>query len=339
MQINEQVPLATLTTFKTGGFAERLTYVASEAELAEAVAYARAKEQRITVLGGGSNVLAPDAGVTGLVLKIDIKGISIQEEADRVYLTVGAGEVFDDLVALTTAHGYWGLENLSHIPGSVGATPVQNVGAYGVEVGNLISLVRVFDCVTESYTTFAGSDCLFGYRDSIFKHEAGSRYIVTAVTFVLSREPKPQVTYKDLAERFAATTPSLTEIREAVIAIRSAKFPDWQQVGTAGSFFKNPVILRTQYEALLRTYPELPAYTVDAETVKVPLGWILDRVLNLKGQGTETVGCYEGQALVLYNRGGATTDDVLTYAATIAADVYAATGITIEREVRLLGSM
>jgi UDP-N-acetylmuramate dehydrogenase len=331
MQINEHISLAALTTFQTGGFAERFVVVTTEAELSEAVAYARASALPITVLGGGSNVLAPDGELAGLVIKMGIKGVVMHEEGDVVYVTAGAGEEFDAIVAEAVARGYWGLENLSHIPGSIGATPVQNVGAYGVEVGNFISLVRVFDRTTESFTTLSGTDCAFGYRDSRFKHAEGQRYIITAVTFVLSRTPLPQVTYKDLAERFREATPTLALIREAIIEIRSKKFPDWHTEGTAGSFFKNPIIEKSHYDALVQTYPELPGYAADSGTVKVPLGWILDRVLELRGQGSATVGCYEGQALVLYNRGGATTADVLEFAKIIAARVHEATGITIER--------
>ncbi len=337
MQIEQNVPLHELVTFKTGGAASLFVAVTTEEELTQAVAYARAHSIPITVLGGGSNVLVPDRGLEGLVIHMRICGVEVQETDDRTYVTVGAGEVFDAVVAKTVAAGYWGLENLSHIPGSVGATPIQNVGAYGVEVSSLISLVRVYDTVLETFTTLAASDCAFGYRHSRFKTAEGARYIVTAVTFALRRDPVPRLSYKDLAVRFADKAPSLQAIRDAVIAIRQEKFPDWHNVGTAGSFFKNPVITRAAYRELLVRYPALPSYAAGVDMVKIPLGWVLDHVLAVRGTGTSTVGCYEGQALVLYNRGGATTNDVLAFGSLLARRVYEATDIVIEREVTLLG--
>jgi UDP-N-acetylmuramate dehydrogenase len=335
MQIRSNVPLREFSTFKTGGSAAWFTVVTNEAELTEAVAYARAHDLSLTVLAGGSNVLIPDEGIPGLVVQMQIKGVEIEETSDSVYLTVGAGEVFDEVVAETVHRGYWGLENLSHIPGSVGATPIQNVGAYGVEVGSLISLVRVYDTELETFMSLAASDCAFSYRHSLFKTDAGAQYIVTAVTFMLSKTSSPQLAYKDLTERFKAAVPTQQEIRDAVIDIRSKKFPDWRTVGTAGSFFKNPVITEAAYKALTVRYPLLPGYAA-GDMVKVPLGWILEHVLGVKGEGTTTVGCYAGQALVLYNRGGASTTDVLTFADELAERVYEAIGITIESEVTLL---
>ncbi len=336
MQIRQNVPLHELATFKTGGPASQFVAVTTEEELTEAVAYARAQHLPITLLGGGSNILVPDGGVAGLVIHMQIRGIEVREANECIYLTAGAGEVFDSLVGETVAAGYWGLENLSHIPGSVGATPIQNVGAYGVEVSSLIRLVRVYDTTLETFTTFAASDCAFGYRHSRFKTAEGARYVVTAVTFTLSRDPVLRLSYKDLAARFAKETPSQQVIRDAVIAIRQEKFPDWRRVGTAGSFFKNPIITQTAYHELLLRYPALPSYPAGEDMVKIPLGWVLDHVLAARGTGTTTVGCYEGQALVLYNRGGATTDDVLTFSSELSRRVYEATGLVIEREVTLL---
>ena len=335
--IRENEPLCTLTTWKTGGEAQFFGSVTTEAELVEAVLYARPRSLKLTVIGGGSNVLVSDTGVKGLLIQMAIKGIEAHEVGSEVFLTVGAGEVFDEVIAETVDRGYWGLENLSHIPGTVGATPVQNVGAYGVEVGSLISLVRVYDTVLETFSSMSASDCQFGYRDSIFKHREGERYVVTAVTYCLSKQANPQIVYRDLAERFNHLIPTQADIRAAVIDVRSKKFPDWHTVGTAGSFFKNPIVIRTEYEALQATYPELPMYEVDAAHVKVPLGWILDHILKLKGQGTATVGCFEGQALVLVNRGGANTSDVVSFANSIVNKVFEQTGITVEWEVRLLG--
>lgn len=338
MEIREQEQLAKWTTFQTGGPSRFFIEVHSEAALAEAVAFARQQALPLFVLGGGSNVLVSDAGFAGVTIRVCIPGVvpAGDEAADEVMVTVGAGEELDAFIEAMVGRGYWGLENLSGIPGTVGAAPIQNVGAYGVEVAERIALVRVFNTKTESFTVLSAADCRFGYRDSHFKHPEGMHYVVTAVTFRLTKTPAPMLGYKELAARFSGTTPTLIEIRDAVLAIRAAKFPNWREVGTAGSFFKNPIITREQYHELLKTYPALPHYEVNTTHVKVPLGWILDKVLSLKGQGSERVGCYEGQALVVHTKAGATTADVLAFTEEIATKVFEATGITIEREVRLV---
>lgn len=327
---NEQ--LATHTTLQVGGPAEYFTTVTTEEELVEACRYAHERSVPVKILGGGSNVLVPDAGVSGLVIQNHITGFESDIVGDTVTLTVGAGEVFDEVVAQTVRSGWWGLENLSHIPGLVGATPVQNVGAYGVEVKDLIKRVRVFDRTREQFAELAPEDCQFAYRDSIFKRPAGATLVITAVTFTLSTQPRPQLTYRDLQERFADATPSVPEIREAVIAIRAKKFPDWHRVGTAGSFFKNPVVSSEQFAKLQAEYPELPGFATD-RGVKVPLGWILDKVLQYKGVREGAVGTYQGQALVIVNHGGATATEITEFAKQIANDVKASIGIEIEWEV------
>lgn len=336
MDIQTHVPLAPLTTFKTGGAAALCVVVTTEAELTAALAYAHAEALAVTVLGGGSNVLVPDAGVLGLTILMRIEGEAIEQDGSTVRVTVGAGVELDRFIARCVSAGWWGLENLSAIPGSVGATPIQNVGAYGVEAGEVIQSVRAFDRETAQFTELSASACQFGYRDSLFKHADG-RYVVTAVTYRLSTEPRPRLSYRDLAAHFGADpTPSLAAIRAAVTDIRSRKFPDWHTVGTAGSFFKNPIIPRSQYESLQGRYPDLPYYPVSDGTVKVPLGWILDHVLGVRGEGTATVGTYREQALVVVNRGGASTTDVLHFTDTLADHVFRETGIAIEREVTLL---
>jgi UDP-N-acetylmuramate dehydrogenase len=329
-----QVPLAPYTTFKTGGSAEYFTVVTSLPELEIALAEARDAGQPVTILGGGSNVLVADAGVTGCVIKNELQHWQVHPQAaGMVELTVGAGMVWDDLVARTVAEGWWGLENLSAIPGSVGATPIQNVGAYGVEVADRIVSVTAVHCSTGEERVFTAADCGFGYRDSFFKTPAGRAWVVVRVTYTLSTTPQPQLHYRDLTERFADTTPTQAAIRAAVIDIRAQKFPDWQRVGTAGSFFTNPIISRTQYQALTAQYPDLPGFAVGDAQVKVSLGWVLDKVCQLRGYYDGPVGCYEGQALVVVQTGGATSAAVAAFAAQVAARVRAATGIEIAWEV------
>lgn len=338
IKIEAQVPLHKYTTLKVGGPAEYFTVAHSRDELHEALTWARDHKQKVTVLGGGSNVLVEDAGLRGLVIIDRIDGINVVSENDtEIMVAVGSGVVFDDLVAYTVNGGWWGLENLSHIPGSVGATPIQNVGAYGVEVKDVIVRVDAVDAHTLQEKSFSTKACAFSYRNSFFKTEEGKRYIVTNVVFKLKKNPEPKLSYKDLSTYFEGSDfPRIEEIRDAVITIRSKKFPDWHRVGTAGSFFKNPVVPKEMFETLQRKYPEIPHYEAAEGAVKIPLGWVLDRVLKLRGFSDGNVGTYEGQALVLINTGNATAHDINAFAKKIEEKVFDATGIHIEREVTML---
>lgn len=333
MEILKSISLAEYTTLQIGGTAEYFCVVKNESELEEAVAYANEHNLKIHVLGGGSNLLVNDDGVSGLVIKNEIIGFESVEKGDLISLTVGAGCLLDETVSKTVTHGWWGMENLSHIPGTVGATPVQNVGAYGVEVRDIIESVRVYSTADNSFKELSAEECQFGYRDSVFKKEEGKNYIVTAVTYKLSLVPKPVVSYKDLKERFTTDSHDQNAIREAVIEIRSHKFPNWHEVGTAGSFFKNPVIDKEHYKELLTRYPDLPSYPVSEDKVKLPLAYVLDKICNLKGIAKGNVGSYEGQALVLVNHGGATAIEVKEFVSMVVGEVKEKIGVDIEWEV------
>lgn len=336
MDIKEQVSLAPHTTLQIGGNAEYFAEAKDEAEIMELVTFARERELDVTVIGGGSNVLVSDEGVKGLVIKNRVKGISRDISGDDVLVTAGAGEEWDVLVERAVSEGWWGIENLSAIPGSVGATPIQNVGAYGVEIVDVFKSVRALHAKTGETRVFSKEECQFGYRDSIFKTAEGHDWIVLFVTFRLSLSPDPKLHYKDLKEKFALATeaPSLKEIREAVISIRQGKFPDWRQVGTAGSFFKNPVIPREEYERLAAKYPGLPGFADKEGHVKVSLGWILDHACSLRGHREGNVGLYDKQALVLINWGGASAKEVKEFANRVSNNVFEKTKIKIEFEVR-----
>jgi len=334
----KNLTLAAHTTLQVGGVAAMYAAVKNERALVRAVDEAIVQRLPLLVLGGGSNLLVADDQLNIFVLKMEIKGVNFVEVGVDVLVTVGAGEVLDEVIQECVARGYWGLENLSHIPGSVGATPIQNVGAYGVEVADMITLVRVYDQEANSFKTLSAVECQFAYRDSLFKSTAGAAYIVTAVTFKLTRQPTPKISYKDLAERFTETSLiTLDEVRSAVIDIRSKKFPDWQVVGTAGSFFKNPVVSKAKAIDLHHRYPNLPTYPQTDGHIKISLGWLLDKVFHLKGVGTLTVGCYEGQALVIINRGKATAAEIKKFADEIKLKVKKELDIEIEYEVRMIG--
>lgn len=334
MEVCQNVSLKELTTFGIGGAAQYFCEVRSIAELVEASAWAKERNLPLKILAGGSNVLIADEGVSGLVVHNQIAGQEVRTDGDTIFLKVGAGVVFDEVVQEAVQERWWGLENLSCIPGSVGATPIQNVGAYGVEVKDVVASVDVYDTETETTGTFKRDECAFAYRDSRFKRAEGKRYVVTHVTYALSTTPRPVLHYRDLATWSAdRPTPTLAEIRTAVCAIRAGKFPDWHQLGTAGSFFKNPIVSAEAWQKLALKYPELPGHPASNGAVKVPLGWILEHVLNARGVREGNVGTYEGQALVLVNHGGATAHDVGAFADALAKKVFDATGMHIEREV------
>lgn len=333
--IQKNVPLAPYTTLGVGGDAEYFTEVYSERDLLKAALWAKQEGIRITVLGGGSNVLIRDEGVTGLVIKNYIGGhvLNTLDGSDDIFLSVGAGVFFDELVKFTVEKGFWGLENLSGIPGSVGATPIQNVGAYGAEISDTVDSVQVFDVIEGKIKVLNNTECAFTYRSSIFRKEQTGNLIITKVLFRLSTNGTPNLTYKDLQEYFKNYTPTQIEVRNAVIEIRKNKFPDWNQTGTAGSFFKNPIISKAEYKKLAALYPTIPGFGVEGDNVKVPLGWILDKVLNIRGVQEGNVGTYKGQALVLINCGGATAEEITMFAKNIEKKVFEKTKIKIEREV------
>jgi UDP-N-acetylmuramate dehydrogenase len=334
----ENVPLRTYTTLKTGGVARYVVSVTSAEEVETAVRFAQQNELPFLVIGGGSNLLVSDHGFSGVVIKMEIKGIECVENDDgTVTFICGAGEVFDEVIAESVKRGYSGLENLSAIPGTVGATPVQNVGAYGVDVEDRIVSVEVYDAQAHETRVLTSSECHFGYRDSIFKSEAGEGLIITKVTFRLAKELRPELSYGDLQRYFVdRPAPTHREIRDAIIAIRAEKFPDWGVVGTAGSFFKNPIVPRADALALRAKYIDLPIYDVDEKHMKVSLGYILDKVCHLKGYRRGPISLYDKQAMVLVNDGEGTTSDILSFAFMVMKYVEDETGLHIEREVRYI---
>lgn len=335
MEIRTQVKLAPYTTLQVGGVASQLIEVTSETELQQAQRFATQIAAPVLLLGSGSNVLVSDQGYQGVVIVNGIKGIAYQSPCvDTVQVTIGAGELLDDVVADAVKRGYWGLENLSHIPGTVGAAPVQNVGAYGVEVSMLIDSVHAIAMSSGERRVFSNQECQFGYRDSYFKTPAGRDWCITSVMMTLHTKRAPLLHYGDLQQLDPATC-SLDEVRQKVIAIRSTKFPDWHTVGTAGSFFKNPVISAAHREQLLQAYPDLPTYTMPDGQYKIALGWVLDHICGVRGHTEGSVGLYHNQALVLINT-GTSAAAITDFAAKIATLVYDKTAIAIEPEVRFV---
>jgi UDP-N-acetylmuramate dehydrogenase len=270
---------------------------------------------------------------------MEIESLEYMPHTDSsVLAVVGAGVNWDAFVGDTVMRGLGGLENLSLIPGTVGAAPVQNIGAYGSEVKESIEWVETLDSKHGTIRIFQKDECAFEYRDSFFKKGKGKNFIITRVAFKLNTKPVLNVQYKELAQRFAAHTqpPTLAEVRNAVIEIRKQKLPDVRDVGTAGSFFKNPIITREMYATLHTLYPEMPCFEIDAHFVKIPAAWILDNVCGFKGHQEGSVGVYKNQALVLVNNGNAHAHDIAALAQKMQSCVFEKTHISLEREVQYI---
>ena len=291
--------------------------------------------ERFIHIGSGSNLLFKN-DYKGIVMHSALRTLEvIDDTVDHILVRVGSGYVWDDFVAYCVKQGWAGIENLSAIPGEVGASAVQNIGAYGVEVRDVI--VRV-DTITLDGTTktFTNEECQYGYRDSIFKHGLRGKHIVTHVTYRLKKAPTYRLDYGDLrAQVEAHGEPTLQKVRDAVINIRESKLPDPRILGNAGSFFTNPVIPRTQYDNLKDKYPTIPSYPIDEKHVKVPAGWLIDRA-GWKGKALGRAAVHDKQALVLVNLGGATGQEVMTLAEKVCEDVYNIYGIHITPEVNYI---
>ncbi len=334
LSLQREQSLRTLNTFGIDARAAALLRVDSVDVLRAMRADPTLAAMRRLVLGGGSNLLLTQ-DFDGLVLHMANRGIAVTGEDDEhVFVTAQAGENWHGFVQWTLAHGLPGLENLSLIPGSVGASPIQNIGAYGSEMADCFHSLRAFDIETGELMTLDRSACAFGYRDSVFKHGLRDRAVIVEVTFALPKRWQANLRYGELATEVAARgmdTPTAQDISAAVIAIRTRKLPDPAQVGNAGSFFKNPVVTAEQREALLAKHPRLVSYPQADGSYKLAAGWLIDQC-GWKGKSLGAAGVHEKQALVLVNRGGATGAEVLQLADRIVGDVMQSFGVRLEIE-------
>ena len=333
MTIRENCSLKDHNTFGMDVKADRMVDWSTPDELKGILADL---ERPVLMIGGGSNLLfMSDFKGTVLhssVTTIDILGIT----NDHVHVRVGSGVVWDDFVAWCAVNGYWGVENLSAIPGEVGASAVQNIGAYGVEAKDVIDTVQTICLADGSECDFSNAECRYGYRQSIFKNELKGQYAVAYVIFTLSRKPEPRLGYGALeqeVERLGG--PSLENIRQAVISIRGSKLPDPNVLGNAGSFFMNPVITEQDFNIIRSKYPDVPSYPAADGMIKVPAGWLIEKS-GWKGRSLGPAAVYEKQALVLVNKGGATGTDIKRLADTIIEDVRQKFGITLSTEVNYI---
>jgi UDP-N-acetylmuramate dehydrogenase len=332
------VALDRLNTFGLPARAAWFATVTDPASLAAWVRMPGWRELRRFVLGGGSNLLLT-GDFDGLVLRVGIAGRErVTEDADAWMIRAGAGENWHEFVRWTLDQGWPGLENLALIPGTVGAAPIQNIGAYGLELTERFQQLEAVDLTTGATVAFDRAACRFGYRDSALKHEAADRYLITAVTFRLPKRWQPVTRYADVARELDArgvSEPTAREIAEAVIAIRSRKLPDPARIGNAGSFFKNPRVDVATLAGLVARYPDLPHYPQSDGAVKLAAGWLIERC-GWKGRALGPVGVYENQALVLVNRGGARGADVLRLTRAIQESVRTTFGVELEPEPVIL---
>jgi UDP-N-acetylmuramate dehydrogenase len=350
MEIQENVLLAPYTTFKIGGQARYFCIVKDQFDALEAYEFAQKHKLDVFILGGGSNLLVSDQGFNGLVIKVVNKGIEIlSEEENKVLLKVASGEVWDEAVAFAVNNNWWGMENLSHIPGSTGAIAVQNVGAYGQEASKIITEVSVFDTQTHQIISISNADCGFAYRQSIFNTTQKGRYIIFHIVFSLSKIPRPILSYRDLQSKFAGASPSLEEIRQAVIEIRDKKFPFPTEAkkGNAGSFFKNLILTaeeflvlksRIEKESGNETAEKLESKKfVEGDKTKVPTAFLLD-LCGLKDLSEGGAAVNYNQPLVVINKNGqATSADVINLAKKVKQTVKEKLGINIHIEPELIG--
>jgi UDP-N-acetylmuramate dehydrogenase len=332
-----------LQPFNTFGFdvqAHSMVRCSSLEEIQQGLSSAQEEQQSVIILGGGSNILLTK-NLDALVLKIEIKGIEVLDEtSESVRVRAGAGENWHEFVLHALSRNWGGVENLSLIPGTVGAAPMQNIGAYGVEIEHVFHSLRAINRTTGELYTFKPEQCEFGYRESVFKKELKEKFIIYDVTFDLTKPPHHQLNTSygaiesTLAE-WGVSSPSIHDVSNAVIAIRQSKLPDPAKIGNSGSFFKNPAISNDQFNELKQEFPELPGYPMGQMATKVPAGWLIERC-GWKGFERNGVGVHKKQALVLVNYGDGRGEEVEKLARAIQESVESKFGITLHPEVNIL---
>lgn len=329
--------LKELNTFGLSSKAEAFFEFTSTDELNWAISNNPSKD--LFILGEGSNILLTNS-IKALVLKNGIQGISTQpSDNNTVLVTSGAGESWHDLVMYCIANDLGGIENMSLIPGSVGAAPMQNIGAYGAEIKDVFVSLEALNINDQTIRTFTKEECEFGYRESVFKRALKNQYIITSVTLALNKSNHQlNTSYGAIESRLSEmgiSNPTIKDVSDAVIYIRQTKLPDPKKIGNSGSFFKNPIIKKSRFEKLVQAHPKMAHYPVDDEHVKIAAGWLIDQA-GWKGKTFGEYGVHKNQALVLVNYGGAQGNDIYHLSEQIMADIKAKYGIELEREVNVI---
>lgn len=336
LQIQQNISLKNFNTFGIDAKAKYFVEISHADELVELFMDPQWQETERLVLGGGSNMLFVN-DFDGMIIRMNIRGIDHRINHNEVHVEAGAGEVWNDLVNFCVAHDYAGLENLSLIPGSVGASPIQNIGAYGVELKDVFESCQAFEIETRTIKTFNKADCRFGYRDSVFKNELKGKYIITSVKLRLSLTPDVKLHYGAIKDELAnrgIASPTIKDVSQVVSQIRVSKLPDASTIGNAGSFFKNPVISQAAFEKIYNQHPEIVHYPAGNE-VKLAAAWLIEQC-GWKGKMVGHTGTWKNQALVLVNHGGATGQEVYSFSSQIIDSVYTKFGVMLEREVNII---
>lgn len=335
--IQENISLRPYNTFGVEAFARWYTEINSEDELRELFSDQKWKDEDRLVLGGGSNLLLTK-NFEGLVIRMNIKGITSQVNGSDVHIDAGAGEVWNDLVIFCVERGFAGMENLSLIPGSVGASPIQNIGAYGVELKDVFESCRAFEIATGKILHFNKKECEFAYRESIFKKQLKGKVIITSVRFKLSTVASLNTSYGAIAEELKKrhiSSPSIKDVSEVVSSIRVSKLPDPDTIGNSGSFFKNPIISEEEFKQIQSDFPDTVHFCLPNSTVKLAAGWLIEQC-GWKGKNIGDAGTWKNQALVLVNHGNATGTDIYELSSQIIEDVKTKFGVVLEREVNII---
>ncbi len=342
MFILKNVPLSTYSTMRLGGNAEFFSEINSRHDISGAVEWARTREMPIIMIGGGTNIIWSDNGFSGLVLVNKIMGYEVFEEDDEnIYVTVGAGEDWDSVVKRAVEQGFNGIEQLSLIPGTAGATPVQNVGAYGREISEVMTTIEAYDLKEQQFVTIPASECDFTYRSSRFKTNDKGRFLISAITIRLTKTPAAPPYYPSIEKYFIdhkITSPTAASIREAVLAIRTSKLPDPQKVANNGSFFTNPIVDQSELMRLVNSYPDVPYWQLDDGKAKISAAWLLEQA-GFKDYHDQTTGMatWPTQPLVLVNEHAKSVADLLKFRTYIISTVERLFGIVLEQEPEILG--
>lgn len=338
ISLRENVSLKGLNSFQVAASTRYFAEVYNISQLKALVKEPVFHDEKRLILGGGSNILFK-GDFEGLVVRVAIPGIErVKEDESHVWVKAGAGVIWHEFVMHCLNHNYSGLENLSLIPGSVGAAPIQNIGAYGVEQDQLFDRLEAVDIRTGELYVFDRQDCGFAYRDSVFKQALRDTYVISSVTYKLNKQPELNLSYGAITQTLAemeVQEPTIRQVSEAVCTIRRSKLPDPAELGNSGSFFKNPIVGLKTFQSLKLRYPDLPSYVLDSDEVKIPAGWLIEQS-GWKGKTSGNVGTHKKQALVIVNYGGATGEEIYRFAMLVKQAVLDEFGVTLVPEVNVV---